>query len=235
MKKPHSFLLLMLLLGVIGNGLLWNSDAYLYQNLTSLGSLRTVILLTLLLSPLVIALLLPHLKEKQLSRGAKRIVIPFAGFSLLLIAVNLITFGVGKQRYTQLQSTFYPVQPITLQQTSQIQEAQVDCGVYFHRSDCAGCDTASLLIEEIAQIMPVQILSYDTAADRDLRPDEMYPLLEKYQVTTVPTVVIFLRGQGAQRYVGEEEIRQKLAPALESYQAKELRFFTDESLRAFIL
>ena len=48
MKKIHSFLLLMLLLGVIGNGLLWNSDAYLYQNLTSLVSLRTVILLTLL-------------------------------------------------------------------------------------------------------------------------------------------------------------------------------------------
>lgn len=75
---------------------------------------------------------------------------------------------------------------------------------YIGRSTCPTCDVVYPELCKISQNQKIVILYYNTEQDRDTNADEMYSLLDKLGVDTVPTVIKIKDSSIVEKYTGEE-------------------------------
>lgn len=76
--------------------------------------------------------------------------------------------------------------------------------LYIGRDDCPDCQEVLPKLTELNRENHLRILSYSTSQDRDSRPEQMYEVLDRLQVDSVPTVLVLEAGEVTERYSGED-------------------------------
>ena len=123
----------------------------------------------------------------------------------VIIPIVIIVLAVLSYSYIRIKQDT-DLQEITLEEFQKlIDDNQSESKyIYVGRSTCPSCDVVYPELCKISQNKKLIILYYNTAQDRDTNADEMYSLLDKLGVDTIPTVIKIRDSLVVEKYTGEE-------------------------------
>lgn len=146
----------------------------------------------------------PQIGTGTLKKSGKIIVIICLAIALVFnIGLGSYIGGVFYQSKV-LQNTRFDITEITLEELNKIDDTDNTTIIYIGRDDCPICEEVYPQLVDITKQIPVKVNYYNTGNDRYDNTDNMMIGLNKYYVSSVPTVLAFIDGQIDEMFEGDE-------------------------------
>lgn len=125
-----------------------------------------------------------------------------------LAAVTLICISMG-YGFTKKQAKFLPAieainNKITLEELEKAMENGEEEILYITRTGCEDCIYMTDQIYRLIYETGIKLKHYDTYADRNERSEEVNAVFTKYNITTVPVLLVLKEGEIVKRFEGEQ-------------------------------
>lgn len=75
--------------------------------------------------------------------------------------------------------------------------------IYVSREDCPACITMEPVVRDFCRKKDMKMLYYDTIQDREKRKEYMDKVLDKYEIDSVPTIIVIENGKVEQKFDGD--------------------------------
>lgn len=132
----------------------------------------------------------------MIDRKSKALWVVYAAVAaavLIFCSISVIQSFV-LQREISSRDPGYQLTRISLKEFGETGDDEKEMIFYMGRDDCAACLDIHPKLREIARRYHIQVFYYNTLLDRDTNPSALREVLNKYDITTVPTILV-IRGK----------------------------------------